>query len=205
GGTSTPLPRFEPTFAFDTPNLSPLPQPEERAYLEAREREKQQRRVSGSALGLRTTPSPPASIADEEETMDIKDTTNPAPATEAVATAGGPGHRVLSSTVSPTPSPPSSIASVSPAASLPALLPPFGADDDDLFLSSSTPPAVPESYLELEPVDVSSVWTEWATGSLPAPTTAAGGAKPKGDAAADESSALAFLDLSFLQDAPMTA
>ncbi|GAA5922021.1 hypothetical protein JCM6882_003606, partial [Rhodosporidiobolus microsporus] len=41
GGTSTPLPRFEPTFAFDTPNLSPLPQPEERAYLEAREREKQ--------------------------------------------------------------------------------------------------------------------------------------------------------------------
>ncbi|GAA5918740.1 hypothetical protein JCM6882_007718, partial [Rhodosporidiobolus microsporus] len=204
GGTSTPLPRFEPTFAFDTPNLSPLPQPEERAYLEAREREKQQRRVSGSALGLRTTPSPPASTIDEEETMDIKDNANPAPpATEAVANAGGPGRRVLSSTVSPTPSPPSSIASVSPAASLPALLPPFGADDDDLFLSSSTPPAVPESYLELEPVDVSSVWTEWATGSLPATEGAKPKAAPVGDA--DESSALAFLDLSFLQDAPMTA
>ncbi|GAA5825394.1 hypothetical protein JCM11251_006964 [Rhodosporidiobolus azoricus] len=197
GGTSTPLPRFEPTFAYDTPNLSPLPQPEERAYLEQRDREQyERRRISGGALGLRTTP-PPFS-ADEDKTQEQDQRTAPAPAlstAEAVANTAVPA---IPAAVSATPSPASSIASLSP---LPCLLPPF--EDDDY---SSTPPSLPESYLELEPVDVSSVWTEWAKGSLPSnddsevveptsPTKATG----------DDDSALAFIDLSFLQDAPTTA
>jgi hypothetical protein len=63
---------------------------------------------------------------------------------------------------------------------------------------------LPESYLELEPVDVSSVWTEWAKGSLP-PTDDGEVVKPVSPIkanGADDESALAFLDLSFLQDAP---
>jgi hypothetical protein len=34
--TSTPFPSYEPTFAFNTANINPLPQPEEVAFVEAR-------------------------------------------------------------------------------------------------------------------------------------------------------------------------
>ncbi|GAA6019273.1 hypothetical protein JCM10207_005061 [Rhodosporidiobolus poonsookiae] len=163
-GTSTPpFPAFQPTFAFDTPNLSPLPQPEERAYLEERERERTRHRISAASTRGRIIP-----------------------AAEAVAVSSV-SSRALPSGL-PLPLPLST--SVSPIVP-PALLPPFG--DDDL---SSTPPALPESYLELEPVGIDAVWTQWAEGSLP-PTESAGG-KAKADG--DEESALAFIDLSFLQD-----
>ncbi|KAL7336384.1 hypothetical protein BJY59DRAFT_707191, partial [Rhodotorula toruloides] len=45
-----PLPYTEPTFAFDTQNLSPLPQPQELAFVEARDRQRQlaSRRMSAT-------------------------------------------------------------------------------------------------------------------------------------------------------------
>lgn len=52
--SSTPFPSFEPTFAFNTADLKPLPQPEELAFVEQRERQK---RFGTSAS------SPPLSIA----------------------------------------------------------------------------------------------------------------------------------------------
>ncbi|GAA6061749.1 hypothetical protein JCM10212_000729 [Sporobolomyces blumeae] len=47
-GTATPLPAFEPTFAFDTTDIKPLPQPEELAFVEARNRENQLRAATAS-------------------------------------------------------------------------------------------------------------------------------------------------------------
>ncbi|GAA5823015.1 hypothetical protein JCM3770_005380 [Rhodotorula araucariae] len=69
---------------------------------------------------------------------------------------------------------------------------------------ASTPPAT-ESYLELDDVTVSPVWSDWAKGA-PLPPLAAGEEdavmKPHREGA--DESALAFLDLSFLQDGPVT-
>jgi len=84
---------------------------------------------------------------------------------------------------------------------------------------ASTPPAN-ESYLELDDrVDVSPVWSDWAKGAkLPPLPPLDGGAnglelrdgadelmKPVFHHDGAEESALAFLDLSFLQDGPVTA
>ncbi|POY70898.1 hypothetical protein BMF94_6076 [Rhodotorula taiwanensis] len=49
-GTSTPLPAYEPTFAFNTADIKPLPQPEERAFVEQRERER--RRASQTSFDV---------------------------------------------------------------------------------------------------------------------------------------------------------
>ncbi|PRQ71845.1 hypothetical protein AAT19DRAFT_9960 [Rhodotorula toruloides] len=51
-----PLPYTEPTFAFDTQNLSPLPQPEELAFVEERDRQRQ--------LASRRTSATPESSSD---------------------------------------------------------------------------------------------------------------------------------------------
>ncbi|GAA5881981.1 hypothetical protein JCM8547_004271 [Rhodosporidiobolus lusitaniae] len=198
--TSTPLPRFEPTFAFDTPNLSPLPQPEERAYLEERAREQQnRRRVSAPALGLTTLDG------DEKIKTPSKTTTTTTMNTQDAPVLGSSSFSLGGSSSLPSLS--SSASSVSSLSdldtlatphSLPALLPPF---DDDALMSSSTPPALAESYLELEPVGLAEVWEQWAKGCLPASS----GKKLEAVEGKDDESALAFLDLSFLHDAPIEA
>ncbi|PRQ71852.1 hypothetical protein AAT19DRAFT_9967 [Rhodotorula toruloides] len=53
-----PLPYTEPTFAFDTQNLSPLPQPEELAFVEERDRQRQRQ------LASRRASSTPESSSD---------------------------------------------------------------------------------------------------------------------------------------------
>ncbi|GAA6037375.1 hypothetical protein JCM8097_008537 [Rhodosporidiobolus ruineniae] len=203
--TSTPLPRYvEPTFAFDTPNLNPLPQPEERAYLQEREREKQQRQrrlsVGASSLGLTSTPpTPPSSTTTRmdgeskiQHGQQAAVAAAPFDSSRLVAREDDSSlQRKLSSVLSP---------SVSPAVSH-ALLPPFDFESPTTG-GSSTPPAVPESYLDLdEPVDVGEVWTTWAKGSLPVSSFKAKGLEPAGG----DDEALAYLDLSFLQDAPVAA
>ncbi|GAA6037360.1 hypothetical protein JCM8097_008529 [Rhodosporidiobolus ruineniae] len=209
--TSTPLSRYvEPTFAFDTPNLNPLPQPEERAYLEEREREKQQRQrrlsVGASSLGLTSTPpTPPSSSSTTTRTlakMDVDSKIQHGQQAAAAVAAAAPfdsSRLVAREDDSSLQRKLSLSPSVSPAVSH-ALLPPFDFDSPTTG-GSSTPPAVPESYLDLdEPVDVGEVWTTWAKGSLPASSKAKGLEPAGGD---DE--ALAYLDLSFLQDASVPA
>ncbi|BGP18229.1 hypothetical protein JCM10213_007858 [Rhodosporidiobolus nylandii] len=165
-GTSTPPYLFgrggQPTFAYDTVNLSPLPQPEERAYLEERERQRRRVAEAVSIIGAVDDVSVPSFSHSVSS------------ASSSASSFGGPR----------TPSP----------VTVPALLPPFPIDDH----LSSTPPAAPESYLELEPVDVDDVWTQWAKGGLPHHGA------PKSAGLGEDESALAFLDLSFLHDAPMT-
>ncbi|GAA5934754.1 hypothetical protein JCM10213_007852 [Rhodosporidiobolus nylandii] len=132
-GTSTPPYLFgrggQPAFAYDTVNLSPLPQPEERAYLEERER---QRRKTSGALELELHP-------DDDQMNEIKDQQ-----------------------------------------------------------TTTTNPTTTDSSRLLEPVGVDDVWTQWAKGGLPHHGA------PKSAGLGEDESALAFLDLSFLHDAPMT-
>ncbi|GAA5841341.1 hypothetical protein JCM3766R1_005036 [Sporobolomyces carnicolor] len=54
--TSTPFPAFEPTFAFNTADIKPLPQPEELAYVEARERQKRTPPVNIAQIPLPSLP-----------------------------------------------------------------------------------------------------------------------------------------------------
>ncbi|GAA5998449.1 hypothetical protein JCM11641_001807, partial [Rhodosporidiobolus odoratus] len=177
-GTSTP--RFEPTFAFDTPNLSPLPQPEERAYLEElRERKQYTHRRRSSTGDFDDHPT-----EDDRQLSPRSTRGRPIPAAEAVATVVSPVVHV--SARSPSPSSPSSLAISPSPESLPALLPPFSADDP----ISCTPPSFSESYLELEPVGVDEVWTQWAKGTLPPPASVKKATAGEGD----EYSTLAFLD-----------
>lgn len=73
-GTTTPLPAgFEPTFAFDTPNLCPLPQPEERAYVE--ERERQRRLVSAGPTSTTSTPKTVSTRLDRTSASPSSTTT----------------------------------------------------------------------------------------------------------------------------------
>ncbi|BGP41895.1 hypothetical protein JCM10449v2_005889 [Rhodotorula kratochvilovae] len=176
-GTTTPLPAgYEPTFAFDTPNLSPLPQPEERAFVEERER---QRRLASAGPTTATTSRAASAIGAEDAQTQTTDSSR--------------------LPVSGTPSPAASYAASSSSSSSSS----FPVD------IASTPPAT-ESYLELDDVTVSPVWSDWAKGA-PLPPLPPLGAGDDGDDAvmkplregADES-ALAFLDLSFLQDGPVT-
>ncbi|GAA5821779.1 hypothetical protein JCM11491_003876, partial [Sporobolomyces phaffii] len=59
--TSTPFPSFEPTFAFNTANIKPLPQPEELAFVEQREREKRTPLLNIAQIPLPSLPTDPAS------------------------------------------------------------------------------------------------------------------------------------------------
>ncbi|GAA6049977.1 hypothetical protein NBRC10513_001322 [Rhodotorula toruloides] len=159
-----PLPYTEPTFAFDTQNLSPLPQPEELAFVEERDRQRQ--------LASRRTSATPESSSDAEATQESVAASSPL----ALALSA-------SSLLADTPSLTSSASSTSSRLSVLEL---------DI---SSTPPAT-ESYLDLEDAVVAPVWSDWAKGVL-LPDKASG--KP---GAADDESALAFLDLSAFHDAP---
>ncbi|BGP50058.1 hypothetical protein JCM10450v2_005966 [Rhodotorula kratochvilovae] len=177
-GTTTPLPAgYEPTFAFDTPNLSPLPQPEERATDHGNDFE--------------------GGISDRRGRRPDTDDGQLSPR----STRGRfiPAAEAVPEPVSGTPSPAASYAASSSSSSSSS----FPVD------IASTPPAT-ESYLELDDVTVSPVWSDWAKGA-PLPPLPPLGAGDDGDDAvmkplregADES-ALAFLDLSFLQDGPVT-
>uniref|UniRef100_A0A0K3CLS1 BY PROTMAP: gi/472585397/gb/EMS22951.1/ Basic-leucine zipper (BZIP) transcription factor [Rhodosporidium toruloides NP11] n=1 Tax=Rhodotorula toruloides TaxID=5286 RepID=A0A0K3CLS1_RHOTO len=163
-----PLPYTEPTFAFDTQNLSPLPQPEELAFVEERDRQRQRQ------LASRRASSTPESSSD-----------GTAEATQESVAASSPLALALSasSLLADTPSLTSSASSTSSRSSVLEL---------DI---SSTPPAT-ESYLDLEDAVVAPVWSDWAKGVL-LPDESSG--KP---GAADDESALAFLDLSAFHDAP---
>ncbi|GAA5888761.1 hypothetical protein JCM5296_000095 [Sporobolomyces johnsonii] len=57
--TSTPLSHSEPTFAFDTPDLKPLPQPEEKAA------------SSVSSLDLASTPPPTETYLDDVDDLAV--------------------------------------------------------------------------------------------------------------------------------------
>ncbi|GEM10268.1 basic-leucine zipper (bZIP) transcription factor [Rhodotorula toruloides] len=94
-----PLPYTEPTFAFDTPNLSPLPQPEELAFVEERDRQRQ--------LGSRRPSATPESGSDGTE------------ATQDSVTASSPSALALSaSSLAGTPSLASSASSTSSRSSV---------------------------------------------------------------------------------------
>ncbi len=69
-GTSTPLPAYEPTFAFNTPDIKPLPQPEERAFIE--ERERQRRRTSQVSFEHLAPLGPPFSLDPSTTTSPIE-------------------------------------------------------------------------------------------------------------------------------------
>ncbi|GAA5969019.1 hypothetical protein JCM3765_005266 [Sporobolomyces pararoseus] len=56
--TTTPLPAYEPTFAFNTANIKPLPQPEELAFVEARERQKRSPPLTITQIPLPSLPLP---------------------------------------------------------------------------------------------------------------------------------------------------
>ncbi|GAA5981026.1 hypothetical protein JCM5350_000017 [Sporobolomyces pararoseus] len=56
--TTTPFPAYEPTFAFNTANIQPLPQPEELAFVEARERQKRSPPLSITQIPLPSLPLP---------------------------------------------------------------------------------------------------------------------------------------------------
>ncbi|EMS22957.1 Basic-leucine zipper (bZIP) transcription factor [Rhodotorula toruloides NP11] len=179
-----PLPYTEPTFAFDTQNLSPLPQPQELAFVEARDRQRQ--------LASRRMSATPESGSDgtgktegAEQTSDGSSRLVAPEATQESVAASSPLALALSasSLVADTPSLTSSASSTSSRSSVLEL---------DI---SSTPPAT-ESYLDLEDAVVAPVWSDWAKGVL-LPDESSG--KP---GAAEDESALVFLDLSAFHDAP---
>lgn len=70
-GTSTPLPAYEPTFAFNTADIKPLPQPEERAFVEQRERER--RRASQTSFDVIAPLGPPLPGFDSEHSTGPKE------------------------------------------------------------------------------------------------------------------------------------
>ncbi|BGP56903.1 hypothetical protein JCM8202v2_004539 [Rhodotorula sphaerocarpa] len=148
-GTTTPLPAYEPTFAFDTPDIKPLPQPEERAFMEERER---QRRPEAAY------PSPTSLSAYR---------------LAARHSAAGSSTPSLSS------GPTSTAGSVS-----------------GLELDISSAPQTPESYLDLDELELSPEWSAWAAGAgtKPADPKAGPSAAPPTDLDDDEA-ALAYLDL----------
>ncbi|GAA6017557.1 hypothetical protein JCM10207_001206 [Rhodosporidiobolus poonsookiae] len=175
-GTSTPpFPAFQPTFAFDTPNLSPLPQPEERAYLEERERERTRHRISAASSALE---------------LHLGSSSSSASSSASTSSTSPPPSQNPDSNQHPTMTSKTTDSSRLVAREVESSL--------QRKLSPSRPSRPVPSYLELEPVGIDAVWTQWAEGSLP-PTESAGG-KAKADG--DEESALAFIDLSFLQDGP---
>ncbi|KPV71707.1 uncharacterized protein RHOBADRAFT_56530 [Rhodotorula graminis WP1] len=218
-GTTTPLPvGFEPTFAFDTPNLCPLPQPEERAYVE--ERERQRRLASAGPTSTSTTSTPKTTSTTLRRTSVSPSSTSPS--SSSTTTAGAPKAEAVPDPVSSGPSIPSpgvtsASAATSSSSSSSSSSYAVSLVDGDI---ASTPPAN-ESYLELDDrVDVSPVWSDWAKGAkLPPLPPLDGGAnglelcddgadelmKPVFHHDGAEESALAFLDLSFLQDGPVTA
>ncbi|GAA5860756.1 hypothetical protein JCM3774_006275 [Rhodotorula dairenensis] len=210
-GTSTPLPAYEPTFAFNTPDIKPLPQPEERAFVE--ERERQRRRVShvsfdhvAASLGPPFTldrSGPPSMTTTEglteSQSQDrTAEATGSCPPTAALSTFPLGAHRAAA------PSTPSHSSGTSSASG--------GSVSGGLELDiSSTPPTSSESYLDLHDLDVSPEWSAWAkaggatTGAtlLPLDSKASSLELPH-EHADDDESALAFLDLSAFHDVPMT-
>ncbi|GAA5960577.1 hypothetical protein JCM3765_005861 [Sporobolomyces pararoseus] len=93
--TTTPFPSYEPTFAFDTANIQPLPQPEELAFVEARERQKRSppltaqlsMSTSSSSSSSRSTftrsPSLSASVSSTPSSIASLDLASTPPSTES--------------------------------------------------------------------------------------------------------------------------
>ena len=66
-GTSTPpFPSFEPTFAFDTTDIKPLPQPEELAFVEERNRQKRYGTRQATTETTNVTQTPLLSSEDQK-------------------------------------------------------------------------------------------------------------------------------------------
>ncbi|GAA5977682.1 hypothetical protein JCM10908_005055 [Rhodotorula pacifica] len=186
-GTSTPLPAYEPTFAFNTPDIKPLPQPEERAFVE--ERERQRRRASQHLVVL----GPPFSLdSTRGRFIPAAEATGPScPSTASLSTFRLEAHdaRPDAAFLPSTPSL-SSSASSSTAGSVSGL---------ELDI-----PTTPESYLDLHDLDVSPEWSAWAKSIVHPPLDAKAGPTAEQQhhekADADES-ALAYLNLSAFHDA----
>ncbi|GAA5880984.1 hypothetical protein JCM16303_004624 [Sporobolomyces ruberrimus] len=176
--SSTPFPSFEPTFAFNTADLKPLPQPEELAFVEQRERQK---RFGTSAS------SPPLSIAQIPlPSLPSTSSTSPESTRGRIIPAAEAVQLSLSSSSSTSTSltrSPSLSASISSTPSSVASL--------DL---ASTPPST-ESYLEdLDDLAPPPMWNEWV--------------KSDPESKEDDSAVtagLAFIDFDFLHDGPVIA
>ncbi|GAA5977661.1 hypothetical protein JCM10908_005050 [Rhodotorula pacifica] len=187
-GTSTPLPAYEPTFAFNTPDIKPLPQPEELAFVE--ERERQRRRASQPLVVLGPPFSLDSSVSSSTETQsedrNAEATGASCPPIASLSTfrleahGAGPDAAFLPST----PSLSSSASSASTAGSVSGL---------ELDI-----PTTPESYLDLHDLDVSPEWSAWAKSVVHPPLDAKAGPPAEQqhheNADADES-ALAYLNL----------
>ncbi|GAA5845092.1 hypothetical protein JCM3766R1_004432 [Sporobolomyces carnicolor] len=138
---SPPFPSSEPTFAFDTADLKPLPQPEELAFVTAREQQKRSPPLSMAHIPLPSLP-PPERVGPATRGRFI-------PAAEAVQLSLSSSSSSMSSSSSLTRSP-SLCASMSSTPSSMASL--------DL---ASTPPAT-ESYLgDLDDLAPPPMWNEW--------------------------------------------
>ncbi|GAA5944143.1 hypothetical protein JCM1841_000929 [Sporobolomyces salmonicolor] len=156
--TSTPLSHSEPTFAFDTPDLKPLPQPEEKAYVEERNRQQLAARQTSATTLVTPTQTP-------LETSTMTDSSRLV-AREVDLSL----QRKLASSVS------------------------------SLDLASTPPPA--ETYLDdVDDLAMAQVWGDWVKGLPQA------GLEPAAGACEDEAttSALAFVDFTFLHEGPVAA
>ncbi|GAA5916724.1 bZIP transcription factor [Sporobolomyces salmoneus] len=178
--TSTPYSNYEPTFAFNTANLKPLPQPEELAFVEAREREKRTPPLHLAQIPLPSLPlhnSTPTRVVGGPSTRGRS-----IPAAEAVQLSQSTSSSTSSSSSSLTRSPSLSASISSTPGSVASL---------DL---ASTPPST-ESYLEdLDHFAPPPLWNEWV--------------KSDPDSKEEESnvtSGLAFVDFDFLSDGPAVA
>ncbi|GAA5988372.1 hypothetical protein JCM5350_004421 [Sporobolomyces pararoseus] len=173
--TTTPFPAYEPTFAFNTANIQPLPQPEELAFVEARERQKRTPPLGITQIPL---PSLPLSL-DKAGTSSTRGRFFPAAeAAQLSMSTSSSNNSSSSSTFARSPSLSASVSSTpSSIASL------------DL---ASTPPST-ESYLEDLDNLAPPIWNDWVKSD------------PDSKEEEITSSGLAFVDFDFLNEGPVVA
>ncbi|GAA5959497.1 hypothetical protein JCM8115_003730 [Rhodotorula mucilaginosa] len=188
-GPSTPLPAYEPTFAFNTPDIKPLPQPEERAFVE--ERERQRRRTSQVSFEHLAPLGPPFSL-DPPSTTSRPIETRPNDRTAASLSTFRLEALPAAAIVPSTPSLLSGASSSSAAGSVSGL---------ELDIASTPEPAA-ESYLDLHELDVSPEWSAWAKAVEPSLDSRAGPLE-SGPQPHDDESALTYLNWSAFHDASM--